>query len=98
MLAALPMGADAEIRDDPRWERSSRVAAKTQGRKRSLVQVMRSPSRRQMRARPSRFAHTETMPGKGSQPKRYSSSVWVLMALESEEDERCISLLVSLWL
>src|SRR5579864_967309 len=36
--------------------------------------MIRSPSRRQITACPSRLAQTDMMPGVGSQPKRYSSS------------------------
>src|SRR6266568_9340778 len=70
---ALP-GVAAGNRAAPRCARSAREVAKSQGRKRSVEQVMRSPSRRQMMARPSRLAQTETMPGKGFHPNNHSSS------------------------
>jgi hypothetical protein len=65
---------------DPRCLRSSKVVASIQGRYESLVQRMRSPSRRQITALPSRCAQTETMPGVEFQPNKCSSSLCSLIA------------------
>jgi hypothetical protein len=56
--------------------------------------MMRSPSRRQITARPSRFAQAETMPGVGSQPNKRSSSVEVKVFLAVREEGGNMGLLM----
>src|SRR3954464_13794619 len=72
----------------PTCARSSSVAANSQGRKRSSVQVTRVPSRCQTSARPLRSAQTETMPGVGSHPNSQVSSAVVIGGMRETNNRR----------